>query len=541
MHQNDDIPNEQQEVSLTPPAEATPDVVAPTPQPTPVDDASSTEEKPATSTDDVERETLIDDTEYRANAKEADNLRIRGERKANATLPDIADTISLLYTTIRNAGATLSQLETSGMPNPAGALSWLQAVQNADQYTPTPDVLGGGLAAWREGSAWRQFVEHEGKRLRVGVPKLDAVMTGGMLSGDAAVRRIQQRMGLGTHLQWPLWNSGIWVTFVPPMEEAILELQERINQEKISLGRQTRGAVFDNYQVYIVEHVLRFAINHISAMTLKTGVEGVEAALESHMLVSDIPNLMMGILCTIYPNGYELTQPCTADITKCTAVHSGTVSLSKMAWVDGTRLNDAQRKLMARTKADSVTSEEVLKYQSEFAEFKGSIVELRDGISIVFQVPTLATYRDSGRRWVDGIDRDTQQVFNTTLQGREREDYMFQQAVLSTLQAYSHWYKHIVIHGDGEEDDQLVADRETLERLAKTLSSDSAVVDKIDRAIREYNDQATCTVTGITNYSCPKCGKTQLRPDAPNQVIIPIDVVGTFFTLLSRRLARMLG
>lgn len=534
MQQNDDAQNEPQEVSLTQPTTGSEVNTQPTsgdvsaePQPA---DTSATEDEP---------EVIVDETVYRANAKEADNLPIRTERKSAAVV-DIINTISLLYTTVQNAGATLSQFKTDSMPNPAGALRWLQAVQNAEQYSPTVDALGVSQTAWRDGAVWRQFVEHEGKRLRVGVPKLDTAMTGGLLSGDAAIRRIQQRMSLGTHLQWPLWNSGIWVTFVPPMEEAILELQERINQEKIALGRQTNGAVFDNYQVYIVDHVLRFAMQHISAMTLKAGTEGTEAALEAHMLVSDIPNLMMGVLCSIYPNGYDLTQPCTADISKCTAVHTATVSLSKMAWVDQSRLNDSQRRLMARLKSDSVTSEEVLKYQSEFAAFKNAVADLRDGISVVFQVPTVATYRDSGRRWVDGIESDTQQVFGTTLVGREREEYMFQQAVLSTLQAYSHWYKHIVIRGTGEEDDQIIEDRDTLERLAKTLSADENVVRTIDAAVRAFNDEATCTTIGITNYSCPDCGKTQLRPDAPNQVLIPIDVVGTFFTLLSRRLARIL-
>ena len=530
MQQNDDAQNEPQEVNLSAPVTPTAQDVTPTPE-TPDTQPADDEQE--------ENDVVVDDTNYRANAKEVPELAIRTERKSTA-VADIINTISLLYTTIKGAGATLSHLQEKSIPNPAGAQRWLQAIQNAEQYSPMVDALGTSQTAWREGAQWRQFVEHEGKRLRVGVPKLDTSLTGGVLSGDAAIRRVQQRLSLGTHLQWPLWNSGIWVTFVPPMEEAILELQERINQEKIALGRQTQGAVFDNYQVYIVDHVLRFAMQHISAMTLKSGAEGVETTLEAHMLVSDIPNLMMGILCTIYPNGYDLTQPCTADISKCTAVHAATVSLSKMAWTDQSRLNDSQRRLMARLKADSVTSEEVLKYQSEFAAFKNSVVELRDGISIVFQVPTVATYRDSGRRWVDGIERDTEQVFGTTLTGREREDYMFQQAVLSTLQAYSHWYKHIVVRGSGEEDDQIIEDRDTLERLAKTLSADDNVVRTIDQAVRTFNDEATCTVIGITNYSCPSCGKTQLRPDAPNQVIIPIDVVGTFFTLLSRRLARIL-
>jgi hypothetical protein len=533
MQQNDDTPNTQQEVSLNRSADApeTPETDTPT---TP---SSDTETKPAPE----EKEPIVDDTEYLPNAKEDPTLLIRTERKANKPEPDIADTISLFYSTVKGTASVLSQLEAGSLSNPAGAQTWLQTINNAENYMPeVKGSNGSGLAAWREGAQWRQFVEHEGQRLRVRVPKLDTSLTGGMLSGDAAVHRLQQRMSLGTHLQWPLWNSGIWVTFVPPTEAAILELQERINREKILLGRETNGAVFDNYQVYIVDHVMRFAMSHISGMTLKTGPEGMEATLESHMLVSDIPNLMLGVLCSIYPNGYDLSQPCVADITKCIAVHTATVSLSKMYWVDITRLNDTQRKLMVRGKVDSVTSEEVMKYQGEFAEYKGSVLEVRDGINIVLQVPTLATYRDSGRRWVDGIERDTVQVFGTDLTGREREDYMFRQAVLSTLQAYSHWFKHIVIVGLEDNDDQIIEDRESLERVSKTLSADPEVVKKIEDGVRAYNDQATCTIIGIVNYNCPKCGKTQLRPDAPNQIIVPIDVVGTFFTLLSRRLARIL-
>jgi len=529
MSQND----EPKEIELGQPADAVSADVPVTPPATPTD----APQPPESETVDETVEPQIDETRYQPNAKE--DLAIRSERPANRRPVDLAQTITLLYTTVRGAAAALSSLENIELPDPANAGKWVSAIQNADQFSPLMDDHA-GFAAWRDNATWRQFVEHEGVRLRVGVPKLADMSNGQTLSGDAAIRRVQQRMSLGTHLQWPLWNSGIWVTFVPPMEEAILELQERIQQEKISLGRATRGAVFDNYQVYIVDHVMRFAYDHISAVTLKPGAEGLETALDNHILVSDIPNLLMGLLCTIYPNGYDFTQPCTADITKCTAIFEGMISLSKMYWADTSRLNESQRRLMARRKTDSVTSEEILKYQSEFAEFEGSTIELRDGINVTLQMPTLATYRDSGRRWVDGIDRDAQEVFGKDLRGREREDYMYRQAVLSTLQAYSHWYKHIVIQGAEGEDDQYIEDRTTLERLAKTLSSDTSVVSKLDEGIKRFNDQATCTIVGIVNFTCPKCNQTQLRPDAPNQVIIPVDVVSTFFTLLSNRLTQIL-
>lgn len=487
---------------------------------------------------EVAVEVKVDNTVYRANAKVDPKLPIREPLPENKKALNPADSMSLLYSSAQQITETVDRMRETPSHDPASMIDWLSAVRQSDNFTPMLDD-DVGYAAWREGSEWRQFIEYEGARLRVGTPKLGDAMTGHMLSGEAALLRVQSRLGMGTHVQIPLWNSGIWVTIKPPHEDAFLELQERIALEKITLGRASRGLVFDNYQVYTMHHVMEFIYRHITATTLKFGQEGMEAALDEAILITDIPNLLLGVLCTMYPHGYELTQPCTADISKCTEVFQGLIGLPKIGWVDVTRFNDNQRRHMANRRSDSMTMAEVKAFQEQFPSQETSVVKLRSGINIVLEVPNMARYRDSGQRWVDAIETDTARSFGTNLQGQAREEYMFNQAIISSLGAYSHWYKQIVILGDND-DDQIIVDRVTLEATAKTLSADREVVFQVEKAIKRFNDYASCTIVGIVNFECPKCKQTQLRPDAPNQVIIPIDVISTFFTLLSKRLEKIL-
>lgn len=499
------------------------------------------EPKPTENTVEIDLTITVDDTVYRANAKVDPNLPLREPLDENKKPSATMQTMSLLYTTPQQAEASISNMREKPSNDPASMIDWLSAVRGSDDFTPMLDAdKSSGFAAWREGAEWRQFIEHEGARLRVGTPRLGDAITGNTLSGEAALLRVQSRMAMGTHVQIPLWNSGIWVTIKPPMDDAFLELQERLALEKIDLGRSTRGLVFDNYQVYTMHHVMEFVHRHITATTLKFGQEGMEAALDEAILITDIPNLLLGVLCTMYPHGYELTQPCTADISKCTELFRGLIGLPKIGWVDVTRFSEAQRRHMANRRADSMTMADVSKYQAGFPEQPSAVIKLRGDINIVLEVPNFARYRDSGQRWVDAIDTDTARAFGTELQGKAREDYMLRQAIISSLSAYSHWYKQIVIGGEDGADDQIITDRMTLEATAKTLSADNEVVYTVEDAIKRFNDYASCTIVGIVNFECPKCKQTQLRPDAPNQVIIPIDVVSTFFTLLSKRLEKIL-
>lgn len=499
---------------------------APTPAPADAEDTIPDDE-----------EVPEDTTVYRANAKE--DFPARTESKSTVAL-DIANTISLLYTSVRGADASVAALRDRVVKDPANAAQWMAALRASDNFTPidNPDA---GYAAWREGATWRQFVEHEGKRLRGGVPGISGGSSGHMLSGEAALRAVQTRLSMGQHLQRPMWNSGFWVTMTPPMDKDILALERRIQMEKISLGRETRGVVFDNYQVYIVEHLLRFAYAHISETSMKYGAEGLAAALNEHLLVSDIPNLLLTLLRSMYPNGYDLVQPCTVDIATCNHVAQGLIDFGKLDWVDTSMLNDAQRRHMSRRKGESHTQAEVKTYQAGFATFNDNVIELDGAIRISLSVPTVGKYIDSGRRWVDAIDKDSIDVFGTDLVGQDRERYMYDQAVLTTLQAYSHWFGEIILLGTDGGDDQVITDQTTLEQTAGTLSRNPEIVKDIERGVRRFSDSSTCTVFGLVNYECPKCKRMQLRPDAPGQVIIPMDIVGTFFTLLSNRLRRILS
>src|SRR5690606_35962063 len=70
----------------------------------------------------------------------------------------------------------------------------------------------------REDSSWQQGVDFEGIRLRAAKPSLDKKGNGSSIAGDQAIFHINSLVGIGSIVNVPLWNTGIWVTFKTPTD-----------------------------------------------------------------------------------------------------------------------------------------------------------------------------------------------------------------------------------------------------------------------------------------------------------------------------------
>lgn len=500
--------SEQTEVSMTPSVEE------PTPTPEP-------EEAPPEDT-----------TVYHANAVEELPCKEPLTEKQLADF-SIYNSLSVLYSTPR---AVLSSIHNTGdkeMADPASAMEWMQASTRSDDIAPVPDDHA-NQEAWREGAEWRQYIEQDGQRFRTQRPKLGEA-TGRILSGTAAIRRVQARLSMGAHMRQPMWNSGFWLTIVPPQEATLLNLDRKLQMEKIRLGRESRGAIFDNYRVYVIAELVNTILEHVDDTSIQIDGGNMVDIIKANLAVTDIPALALAFACTIYPDGYGLSQPCTADVSKCQHVAKELIALTKLLWVDRTRLTESQRRLMARKASHKVTVKEIQDYQTTFPSVVSGVIDLPGDMRLRLKVPSFAEYEDSGTRWVQSIEDDLDRVFGTKLVGEDRDRFMFEQANAQVIRNYSHWFAELILDV-GEDSEQVISDRYTLEETAQALSPDERIVDAIEMGVRKYTSEIPVTVIGLVNYACPKCGQFQLRPDTPNKVIIPLDAVSTFFTLQYNRL-----
>lgn len=406
---------------------------------------------------------------------------------------------------------------------------WLEAFEMAQRHLMRGNVFS--EAVERDSSEWRQKVESEGAQLGAGRPRFGG-SGGQVLSGERALMKASSVLGLGSVVQIPLWHTGIWLSLKAPSEASLLELDRRIANEKISLGRYTSGMIFSNTSVYIVSYVVNFVLNHVYDASVK---DISQESLKRLIKVTDIPTLIWGLVCTIYPNGYKYTRPCTTDPSKCQHIVTGKLSLSKLSWTDRASLSAEQRRHMSR-RNDKFTQEELEKYQNAHTRGGKYQITVNDNLSFRLKVPSIAQYEQAGFSWVDNIVKMLEGSLGVSLKGQERDDYISDQGRLTALRQYAHWVDMIEVGED------TIEDGESVESVLGMLSSDDEIAKPFFEKVGKYIDNSTLSLIAIPKYKCPSCGGEQ-EGDVPqnlNEHLLPLDMCKIFFTLSDQRIFRSL-
>lgn len=383
----------------------------------------------------------------------------------------------------------------------------------------------------RAEATWRQKVSVGGEEIGAGRPRFGNSASG-VISGEMALLKATSALGLGAVVQIPLWHTGIWVSIKAPSESALLELERRIANEKITLGRYTSGMIFSNTSIYTVSYVVNFILNHVYDASVKNITQD---ALKALIKITDIPTLVWGMACAIYPNGYPYLRPCTTNPSECQHVVRGELNLSKLSWTDNNALTEWQRRLMSR-RSDKFSDEELKRYEEEHRRGGSHTVALTDEMRVKLRVPTLIQYEQSGFSWVDGIVKLLEGSLGVSLKGKERDDYITDQGRLTALRQYTHWVDRVELNED------TIEDQETLELLLGAMSSDEKLATKFFEEVGKYIDNSTLSLIALPKYDCPACGGEQ-HGDLHGNVhphLLPLDMVRIFFTLLDQRIFKAL-
>lgn len=388
----------------------------------------------------------------------------------------------------------------------------------------------------RENSQWEQAIMSDVGPLALSRPNFGK-SNNPNLTGEKAILKMSSIMNLGQLMSVPLWHSGIWIKLKAPSDAALLALENRIAEEKVMLGRQTNGFIFSNSSAYIYDYLINLILSCVYDVTY---VKQTTEDLKKIIKISDIPTLVWGFLCTIYPNGYPIAQPCINNIGNCNHIEHEMVSISKLMWVDKSALTPAQIKHMSKRDA-KVTEEEIKKYQDDLQLSGDKLVEISDKLSFLLSVPTIQEYIDSGYKWVEGIERMVAGSFAASKQGDERNEYILAMSKTMALRQYAHWIKEIRLQDDPTDPDgvEYIKDRDTLEEAMDTLSKDVDLGETILIKITEYIDSTTMSVVGIPRYLCPACNTDQGKFLPDDRYIIPLDIIRIFFTLQSQRLLKV--
>lgn len=388
-----------------------------------------------------------------------------------------------------------------------------------------------------ESSDFRQRLEDNNISLMAGSPKFKSVQNE-TLKGERAVIRVISHLGMGTLFQVPLWHSGLWVTFKPPTESELIELNRILISDKIMFGRYTYGLVFSNTISYTTDRLIDFALAHVYDITAKSEAINVDN-IKQHISCLDIPSLLWGFVCTMYPKGFKYRRACINDPEKCNYVLEETLNVIKLQWTNSNALNSWQKTFMAGRQSKTKDLEMINRYKDELRSAKHKRVVINEGldneVSIIIKTPNVVEYIEAGYRWVNDITEIVNRTMGLNAKDEERNTLVTRYGQASAMRQYVHWVDSV------EYDTNIINDSETIETLLDALSSDDIIRSAFIKGVTEYINECTLSVIGIPVYDCPKCKQTQ---EAEHKLpahtnIIPIDVIQLFFALLGIKMGSL--
>ncbi|WP_257292784.1 hypothetical protein [Endozoicomonas sp. ONNA1] len=448
--------------------------------------------------------------------------------------PNFTNTLSLPMKTIRQTNKALEELPSLTAGGEEAMGSWLQVYTAGFSHYQAGGSFEDSLN--REGSAWRQNVKAGEMKMGIVKPRVAASADGAKLSGDSALFKIGNALGLGGTLKFPLWHSGIWLSIKDPGESPLLAMERKIAEQKIVLGRQSNGIAFSSVNVYTRRWWLEVAFSSIYDATY---TNRNMKALMKVIKITDAPLIAWGLLCTIHPNGFNLAQACVADIHKCQHVVEELVNLSKLCWTDNNMLSDDQKQFMSdRDKRHNF--QDIEKYQKQFSFNNHDKIQINENLYMTFKVPTIEEYLVSGERWVDSIVDVVERGMGSGLSDAIKDQYISEQGRATTLRQYAAWIDKLYID-EGEGNFSIVEDRETIDLACDRFSAQKDICDLIFKEIGKFIDLATFSIIGIPTYNCPACEKPQTDQESKYPTIIPLDIEETFFTLVRLKVIEIIN
>lgn len=411
---------------------------------------------------------------------------------------------------------------------------WAAEVAGGAQIMPSGGFMD--ARAIEKGSHWIQRIPRgAGSGMGILSPNMHGTGTGSgaRVNGDVAAMRAQQVLGIGEVRSFPLYHTGIWVTMKAPTAVALLELNRRIGSEKVKFGRMTDALAFSNKKVYRMMYLADFAIAHILSATTAYS-DPLE--LKNIILSTDLPLLIWGMLCTMYPSGYSYHQPCMHDPSACNYVIKEYLDISKILFTDRNRLTEKQL-LRLEQRHIRATAEQLADYQADHRFNENAVFDLPGAngkLKIALKVPTIAEYASEGLSWVDGLHDAIMRAFGSELSGERRNDYLLEAAQATDLREYAHWVKSIG-YPDGTE-----AEAESNRKILDSISGTPGVSDVFFRKVKDYMEKCTISMVALPKMDCPECQKPMTPDEKKHPYLNPINVEELFFTILGQQVTKAL-
>ena len=357
-------------------------------------------------------------------------------------------------------------------------------------------------------------------------------------SPKAALLKLSRAVGIGSHIQIPLWHSGFWITIRPLKDIEIINLTLDLSNEITKLSRSTLASMHTIFNLPYITTAMKYIQDAIISTTLKLDEED---DIFEFINVNDIYTILWGMAKSMYPKGLDIILPCKNNYTvdpetklpKCTYKERVHVDVDKLLWVDRSMLSTEHLAHMAKRQPNSVTKEEVKNYVESLPTNEEEIVTFQgeDGtnIEITFHIPNVKKYVDSCYFIVEEVQETLTDVIrksNVNLRDDEKVEAI-KERVLTTLylKGYSHLIKEIRV------EDGIIEDIPTIAETLEIINGSDELFRQVKEKILEIVNRKLITTIGVPNFTCPKC-KEQVSDTGD---IIPLAVYEYYFLLLNSR------
>lgn len=397
---------------------------------------------------------------------------------------------------------------------------WADALQQGMRSGVYRDYAGS--SAQRAEAQWRQQVKAEAKILIAGRPKIGDDSP--MLTGARGVMQVNAMLGRGSVVQIPLWHSGFWITIKAPKEGRLLEMWQRMAEEKIMLGRVTHGLAFANHAVFTAANLIDLVAEHIYEHTVKD-VSITE--LRDMISTLDVNTLAWGMACAIWPRGFQYTRSILDPQGQVLQVIKEKLNVAYLHFVDTASIDDYQRNHMAMRGVHSMSKVAIDTYRERFTRGKPRTYELSPDVHVTLAVPNVNDYLTAGQAWVNETVATISSVFTDEEDPDARNEKILDQARATSMRQYRHWVKSFEFPTLGK----TMEDPETITMECDSLSGDDALRKRFFEVVRDYIADSTIAIIATPLANNLEKERTSSR----FPWLLQMDPISTFFILLDQK------
>ena len=384
---------------------------------------------------------------------------------------------------------------------------------------------------------WDQVDEEDFKEVKIKSSK------GKKIKGSFAAASYMNMMGMGGSIRVPLYHSGFSITLKSISTTKLANLDVKLQENQIELGRTTGGLVFSNASVIYVGIVMDFIIENIHTTTLSLPDE---EDLRDYIMVQDLYPILLGLISNMNPKGFNNALSCTTSLEtvknkpKCSYVMGGKVDPRKLLFVDRSSISDENKELLNHKLPDTVSLQQVKDYQNTLKANESKTYTVKDSyeneIEITLKSPSISKHLVVGESWISSMLDMIEDTLAEDISVEDKSELVDNRSKLAALNMYAHYFTKIDSEGG------LVDEQAEIRDLLEVFTGDDTLFTDIMDKVKDYIRESIVATVGIPNYICPGCKKAQetLQQDGPFKEIIPINLLESFFVLRTLKITNVL-